>query len=103
MTSISVARGAPSPDVVDVAGLSEALVRAFDTDPTGIIGYGPALGYLPLRTWLAERYGVTPEEVLVTNGSMQADAFLFDHLVTPGRSEERRVGKECRSRRSPCH
>lgn len=84
MTSISFARGAPSPDIVDVAGLSEAAVRAFETDPTGIIGYGPALGYLPLRTWLAERYGVTPEQVLVTNGSMQADAFLFDHLVTPG-------------------
>ncbi|MGH2888268.1 MAG: PLP-dependent aminotransferase family protein, partial [Solirubrobacteraceae bacterium] len=28
--------------------------------------------------------GVAPENVLVTNGSMQADAFLFDALVAPG-------------------
>jgi DNA-binding transcriptional MocR family regulator len=27
---------------------------------------------------------VEPERVLVTNGSMQADAFLFEHLVRPG-------------------
>src|SRR6202043_2354449 len=29
----------------------------------------------------ADRHGVEPERVLVTNGSMQADAFLFEHLV----------------------
>src|SRR6202034_574328 len=38
----------------------------------------------PLRDWIAEHHGVAPERVLVTNGSMQADAFLFDALVTPG-------------------
>jgi 2-aminoadipate transaminase len=27
---------------------------------------------------------VAPEQVLVTNGSLQADAFLFDHLVSTG-------------------
>lgn len=65
MTSISFARGAPSPDIVDVAGLSEAAVRAFEADPAGIIGYGPALGYPPLREWLAQRYQVLPEQVLM--------------------------------------
>jgi DNA-binding transcriptional MocR family regulator len=39
-----------------------------------------------LRNWLAERYGVDPAHVLVTNGSMQADAFLFDAFVAPGDS-----------------
>src|SRR5207249_3151478 len=38
----------------------------------------------PLRRWIAERHGVEPEHVLVTNGSMQADAFLFQLLVSPG-------------------
>jgi DNA-binding transcriptional MocR family regulator len=37
-----------------------------------------------LRTWIADRHGVEPERVLVTNGSMQADALLFEHLVRPG-------------------
>ena len=46
--------------------------------------YGTAVGYVPLREWIAERHGVGPEQVLVTNGSMQADAFLFDALVSAG-------------------
>ena len=45
--------------------------------------YGTSVGYVPLRAWIAERHGVEPEQVLVTNGSMQADAFLFDALVAP--------------------
>ena len=81
---ISFARGAPSLDIVDVEGLKAAAVRAFDADPAGVTAYGTSVGYLPLRTWIAEKHGVTPEQVLVTNGSMQADAFLFDLLVSAG-------------------
>jgi DNA-binding transcriptional MocR family regulator len=46
--------------------------------------YGTAVGYLPLRSYIADYHGVPPERVLVTNGSMQADAFLFDALVQAG-------------------
>ncbi|TDC26615.1 PLP-dependent aminotransferase family protein [Micromonospora sp. 15K316] len=81
---ISFARGAPSLDIVDVEGLKAAAVRAFDADPAGITAYGTSVGYPPLRRWIAEKHGVTPEQVLITNGSLQADAFLFDHLVRPG-------------------
>jgi DNA-binding transcriptional MocR family regulator len=82
--TISFARGAPSLDIVDVDGLRAAAERAFAADPAGVTAYGTAVGYVPLRQWIAERHGVTPEQVLVTNGSMQADAFLFDALVSPG-------------------
>lgn len=81
---ISFARGAPSLDIVDVEGLKAAAVRAFDTDPAGITGYGTSVGYLPLRKWIADKHGVGADQVLVTNGSLQADAFLFDYLVAPG-------------------
>ncbi|WP_025618117.1 PLP-dependent aminotransferase family protein [Salinispora cortesiana] len=81
---ISFARGAPSLDIVDIEGLKAAAVRAFDTDPTGVTAYGPSAGYLPLREWIAQKHGVGADQVLVTNGSLQADAFLFDHLVRPG-------------------
>ncbi|TYC00089.1 PLP-dependent aminotransferase family protein [Micromonospora sp. WP24] len=81
---ISFARGAPSLDIVDVEGLKAAAVRAFDADPAGVTAYGTSVGYPPLRRWIAEKHGVTPEQVLITNGSLQADAFLFDHLVRPG-------------------
>jgi 2-aminoadipate transaminase len=82
--SISFARGAPSLDIVDVDGLRAAAEQAFTNDPAGMTAYGTAVGYVPLREWIAEYHGVGPEQVLVTNGSMQADAFLFDALVAEG-------------------
>ena len=81
---ISFARGAPSLDIVDVEGLREAAERAFTEDPGGTVAYGTSIGYVPLRAWIAEQHGVDPARVIVTNGSMQADAFLFDTLVGPG-------------------
>src|SRR3954466_14681799 len=84
MATISFARGAPSLDIVDVEGLAEAAQRAFADDPAGTTAYGTSVGYVPLREWIAEQHGVEVEQVLVTNGSMQADAFLFQLLVNPG-------------------
>ena len=82
--TISFARGAPSLDIVDVEGLKEAAAAAFTQDPAGTTAYGTAVGYVPLREWIAARHGVDPAQVLVTNGSMQADAFLFETLVGDG-------------------
>jgi 2-aminoadipate transaminase len=81
---ISFARGAPSLDIVDVEGLSAAAQRAFAENPGPTTAYGTAVGFPPLRSWIAERHDVAVESVLVTNGSMQADAFLFEHLVAAG-------------------
>jgi len=81
---ISFARGAPSLDIIDVDGLREAAQVAFSSDPGGTFSYGTAVGYQPLREWIAEQHSVDPQRVLVTNGSMQADAFLFERLVSPG-------------------
>ena len=84
MATISFARGAPSLDIVDVEGLREAAQLAFEKDPAGTTAYGTSVGYVPLREWIAEQHGVAVEQVLVTNGSMQADAFLFELLVQAG-------------------
>jgi DNA-binding transcriptional MocR family regulator len=81
---ISFARGAPSLDIVDVEGLKAAAIRALETDAAAATGYGPSTGYAPLREWIAKRHGVATEQVLITNGSLQADAFLFEHLVRAG-------------------
>ena len=82
--NISLARGAPSLDIVAVDDLRAAAESAFTNDPGGAFSYGNSAGYLPLVTWIAERQGVQPEQVIATNGSMQADAFLFQLLVEPG-------------------
>ncbi len=82
--TISFARGAPSLDIVDVDGLRDAATRAFTNDPGGATAYGTSIGYVPLRRWIAEQHDVDETNVLVTNGSMQADAFLFETIVGDG-------------------
>jgi 2-aminoadipate transaminase len=82
--TISFARGAPSIDIVAVDDLKAAAQRAFENDPAGTFSYGTSIGYPPLREWIAGTHGLPAEQVIVTNGSMQADAFLFELLVDDG-------------------
>ena len=45
-----------------------------------------------------------PDPQKPENGTLTAEELEeFQAMFTPGRSEERRVGKECRSRWSPYH
>jgi DNA-binding transcriptional MocR family regulator len=83
-SAISFARGAPSLDIVAVDDLRAAADRAFTEDPAGAFSYGTSAGYKPLVDWIADKHGVQPEQVIATNGSMQADAFLFQLLIEPG-------------------
>jgi 2-aminoadipate transaminase len=81
---ISFARGAPSPDITPPDALRACADRVLEKDPVGALSYGPGSGYGPLRDWIAERHGVDPERVMVTNGSLEAGMFVFDLFVEPG-------------------
>jgi DNA-binding transcriptional MocR family regulator len=81
---ISFARGAPSLDIIAVDDLRAAADRTFQSDPQGTFSYGTSGGYVPLRDWIAGYHSIERENVVCTNGSMQADAFLFELLVRPG-------------------
>jgi 2-aminoadipate transaminase len=82
--TISLARGAPSLDIIAVDDLRAAADRAFERDPKGVFSYGTSAGYPRLVEWIAGKHGVDKEQVIATNGSLQADAFLFQQLVGPG-------------------
>jgi 2-aminoadipate transaminase len=84
LTNISLARGAPSLDIVAVDDLRASADRAFERDPAGMCAYGTSPGYTRLLEWLSKKHGVEPDRIVATNGSMQADAFLFNQLVQPG-------------------
>jgi 2-aminoadipate transaminase len=84
LQNISLARGAPSTDIVAVEELRAAAAQAFTRDPASAVAYGTSAGHPALVAWIAEKHGVPPEQVVATNGSMQADAFLFQQLVEPG-------------------
>ena len=81
---ISFARGAPSLDIIAAEELADCAARALRADPGGAFAYGTAVGYPPLREWIAERQSVGVGQVVTTNGSMQADAFLFEIAVGGG-------------------
>lgn len=84
MSTITFARGAPSLDIIAVDDLRAAADRAFSNDPAGTFAYGTSLGYPGLVQWIADKHGVGADNVVATNGSMQADAFLFQLVVEPG-------------------
>ncbi len=74
---ISFAGGLPAPDFFPLDKIEEACRRVLHTDGAKAMQYGTTEGYLPLRTWLADRmhrYGVPamPDNVVLTNGSQQA-------------------------------
>ncbi|KKK56650.1 hypothetical protein LCGC14_3062390, partial [marine sediment metagenome] len=71
-------------DIVPADALRSCASRVLAEDPVGALSYGAGSGYGPLREWIASRYGVEPERVLVTNGSLQAATMLFDLLIGPG-------------------
>src|SRR4051794_35240012 len=82
--TISFARGAPSADILPHEAVREAAARALETDWEKALSYGTGRGHPGLCEWIAELHGVEPEQVMVTNGSMEAAALLFRHLVSEG-------------------
>jgi len=82
---ISFARGAPSADLLPAAPVREAAARALESDWERALSYGTGAGHPGLRAWIAEElHGIESDRVMVTNGSMDAAALLFRHLVGPG-------------------
>ncbi len=83
--TISFARGAPSADILPHEQVREAAQRALTDDWETALSYGVGIGHPGLCKWVAERHGdIEPAQVMITNGSLEAGAMLFAHLVKPG-------------------
>jgi 2-aminoadipate transaminase len=81
---ISFARGAPSADILPVEAVREAATRALESDWERALSYGTGEGHPGLVEWIAERHRVEPRQVMVTNGSLEAGAMVFEHLLERG-------------------
>jgi DNA-binding transcriptional MocR family regulator len=79
--TISFARGVPAPECIPVDELADCAHTAVERDGATVLSYGPVGGYQPLREWIAERHGIDPSRVLVTNGSLQGIVFLAEHFA----------------------
>jgi 2-aminoadipate transaminase len=81
METISFARGIPAPECLPVEELADCAQAALERDGDTVLSYGSSAGYAPLREWIAERHGVDPARVLVTNGSLQGMVFLAERFA----------------------
>ena len=81
METISLARGVPAPECLPVEEMAECARAAIARDGKTILSYGPGGGYGPLRGWLAERHGVDPARVVLTNGGLQGFVLLAQLLA----------------------
>jgi 2-aminoadipate transaminase len=81
---ISFARGAPSSDILPAGAVREAAAAALDHDWERALSYGKGYGHPGLAEWIADRHSISPDQVMVTNGSLEAGAMLFQHLLEPG-------------------
>ena len=82
--------GIPDRASLPAGELAEAARRALERDPAGALTYGGALGYEPLRLWIARRQGeetglaLTPEHVALTSGSAHAIDNVAATFLGPG-------------------
>jgi 2-aminoadipate transaminase len=81
---ISFARGIPGPDCLPLEEIGVCALAALAREERDAAQYGPAAGFPPLRELLAERHGVEPARIFLSNGSLQGLAFLWQHLLSTG-------------------
>jgi DNA-binding transcriptional MocR family regulator len=78
---ISLARGVPAPELLPADELADCARAVLLTHGAEALSYGPGGGFAPLRAWVAERHGVDPARVVLTNGSLHGFVLLAQHLV----------------------
>src|ERR687885_684141 len=100
---ISFARGVPAPECLPVEELADCAKAVLERDGRTALSYGGGGGYEPLRRWVAERHGVEPRRVLLTNGSLQGFVFLATHFLAAGSRRGARAGNRGRAAGVPLH
>ncbi|MGA2913425.1 MAG: PLP-dependent aminotransferase family protein [Methanoregula sp.] len=87
---ISFAGGLPNPALIDVDGIRKAAATVLEQEGRNVLQYSTTEGYLPLRQFIADRYkkrlglSVSPEEILITNGSQQCLDLIGKILIDAG-------------------
>ncbi|HEV8486958.1 MAG TPA: PLP-dependent aminotransferase family protein, partial [Blastocatellia bacterium] len=81
---INFTRGVPANESFPVEEIREAAATILHGSGSAVLQYGPAVGFAPLREWIAEWQGVKSDQVMSGNGSLELLEFLCRHLVRPG-------------------
>lgn len=83
-TVINFTRGVPATESFPIEQMIAASKTALEKYGTVILQYGKSYGFQPLREWLADWQGVSVDQVLTGNGSLQIVEFLCFHFLQPG-------------------
>lgn len=87
---ISFAGGLPNPEFFPVKDLESCAASVFQKYGIRALQYADTEGYLPLRSFIAERYRerynlkISPEQILITTGSQQALDIIGKLFINPG-------------------
>src|SRR4051812_21460475 len=82
--AINFTRGVPANESFPVEELIDSAQSVLKEHAASVLQYGPALGFLPMRQWLAEWQGVSVDQVLTGNGSLELIEFLCRQMIRPG-------------------
>jgi 2-aminoadipate transaminase len=81
--TIVFTRGVPPPEAFPTEELGACLDAAVRENPDVVLQYGQQPGYAPLREELAGEYGVSPQQILIGNGSLQLQDLVSSYLFKP--------------------
>ncbi len=87
---ISFAGGLPNPGLFPIQAFIDASKKVLTERGKEALQYAGSEGYLPLRQYICDQYkkkeglDVSPEEILITNGSQQALDLLGKVLINQG-------------------
>jgi len=80
---INFTRGVPANESFPIDDITDAAKAILKQNGAAIMQYGPALGFAPLREWIAEWQGVQPNQVLNGNGWSTSSAARSSSRATP--------------------
>lgn len=82
--TIVFTRGVPANESFPLDRVAEAAAYAIKEYRSGTMQYTKSYGFLPLREALAAEYNTTPDNILISNGSLQIVDFLGYVLMGEG-------------------
>lgn len=82
--TIVFTRGVPPSEALPARLIGECMLAALENDGPTILQYGNIGGYPALRRMLAEDFGVSENEVLISNGSLHLQDLFAATVIKPG-------------------
>jgi len=84
MKPILFTRGVPPPESIPVQLLANCAKEAILDEGANILQYSSAAGYLPLRERIAQWKGISPNRIILGQGSLQILDIIFRCLMEAG-------------------